>query len=97
MALVAHRGLVGENVSGQPVAAGGSSDRFRDWAADSSYQYMAGSNTITVNAQYINEHQTPNGTFADGAAEFLHNRVQALNVNARISDELRGGKECVRK
>lgn len=82
MALVAHRGLVGESASGQPAAAGGPSDRFRDWAVDSSYQYMAGSNTFTVNAQYVNEHQTLNGTFADGGAEFLHNRLQSLNVNA---------------
>src|SRR3546814_9624384 len=27
-------------------------------------------------------HQTLNGTFADGGAEFLHNRLQSLNVNA---------------
>lgn len=83
MLLNAHRGLVGANANGDAVAIrGGPNDRFRDVAADASYQYFAGLNTITVNAQYVDEHQTLDGTFADGGSEHLHNRLHSLNLNA---------------
>ena len=79
-ALDMRRGLVGTNAAGDAVAVVGTTDRFRDFGLDSSYQYVHDDHTFTVDALYVHEQQRLDATFADGGADHLHNSLQALNL-----------------
>ena len=75
-----HRGLAGTNLAGDAVAVAGPSDRFRDVGLDSSYQYVSGDHSFTVDALYVHEQQRLDATYADSGADHLHNTLQSFNL-----------------
>lgn len=75
-----HRGLVGADQAGNPIALAGPSDNFRDLGLDANYQYFHGDQTVTVDGLYVTEQQTLNGTYASGGSSNLHDSLQSLSL-----------------
>src|SRR6266571_965383 len=64
--------------AGQPVRA--SSDRFRDVALDSQYQFIGDEQIFSAQATYIKEHQSLDATFALGDSDNQSNDLKTLRV-----------------
>ncbi|MEO5829837.1 MAG: cytochrome C [Rhodanobacter sp.] len=74
------RGLVGANFAGNAVPLPGPTDHFRDLGVSSSWQYLKGDHTVTVEGLYVDEKQTLDATFPDGGSSNLHDSLQSLNL-----------------
>jgi hypothetical protein len=58
-------------------------DHYQDTGVDATWQYVGtGKNVFNVNASYINEHQSLDGTFALGGADQPGHDLRSYNVNA---------------
>ena len=64
--------------TGQPVRS--SSDRFRDVALDSQYQFIGDEQIVSIQATYIKERQSLDTTFALGNSENQSNDLKTLRV-----------------
>ncbi|TAL96228.1 MAG: cytochrome C [Rhodanobacter sp.] len=65
------------------MSMGVSSDNYKDYGLDASYEWLGGmKHAVVVQGQYISEAQTLNNSYAAGAASHLHNHLSSFNVNA---------------
>jgi hypothetical protein len=61
-------------------AVGPPTDRFRDVAFDSQYQYIGDKHLLSVQTTYIKEHQTLNASFAEGISENPTNDLRTVRL-----------------
>lgn len=80
--LAMRRGQVTTNAAGDTVALPGPTDRFRDFGVDSSYMYVKGDHTLTVDGLYVHESQRLDATWGSGGSDHLHDTLQSLNLKA---------------
>ena len=74
------RSLVGLDPLGNPAALSGPSDRFSDLGLDATWQYFHGDHAVTMNALFVDERQTLDGTHAGAGSTNLHDALQSLNI-----------------
>ncbi|MBU6199820.1 MAG: cytochrome C [Xanthomonadaceae bacterium] len=67
---------------GGGVALTGPTNRYRDWAADSQYEYIGDEHLFTATATYIRENQTLDASYATGASSNLRNNLKTLRLGA---------------
>lgn len=65
---------------GGGLALSGPTNRFRDWAVDTQYQYIGDEHLFSALATYIDEKQTLDATFAAGGSSNLSNTLKTLRI-----------------
>ena len=60
----------------------GPTNRYRDWAGDSQYQYIGDDHLFTATATYIRETQTLDASFAAGASSNRSDNLKTLRLGA---------------
>jgi hypothetical protein len=70
------------NNAAAPIAVGASTDRFRDVALDSQYQFIGDEDIFSIQGTYIKERQSLDATFAfaAGGSENQSNDLKTLRV-----------------
>jgi hypothetical protein len=65
---------------GNGNALSGPTDRYRDWALDTQYQYIGDEHLMTVVATYIDEKQTLDATHASGGSTNVGNSLKTMRI-----------------
>lgn len=73
-------GVVAKLYPGGGVALAGSTNKYRDWALDTQYQYIGDNHIFSATATWIDEKQTLDATWGAGASSNASNNLKTFRV-----------------